>query len=285
MLEPCSTTDGSVGLPSPCLPPRPFSVEYTETVVAGATTRIDGTFTNTYESNITRALAGIETPQGWQKRPVSGSTYDAVGFGYLPVDRLEPGDSEAVAWDVTIPATAGGGRYNVTAISEWRVPGYGGLFGNSDADHFRLRRNYTYVVEPAACRGVEPCSLLAGNRSGGEPFGSAEGDIDPIAGNATSTVAGYLYNPHGGPITNGTVALDASSEGLNVTPVNGTAFGSIAPGESRPVAWNLTVAGSSGCDTTYTLTGETTYELDGESITVPFSFVVETEPDGPCLVL
>jgi len=284
-LSPCGDRVGS-GAPCIALPPRPFDSTHPGTVPVGSSVRINGTFGNPYESNLTRALVGIEVPRGWKIQALSGATFDAVGQGYLPLGELAPGESRNVSWAVTVPESTEGGRYNVTVVSEWEVPGYespdfpDNASTDPSGDYFRVRKNYTYRVRPAECRGVEPCSLLADDPNGSEPF-----EPGTVLENATNTTAGYLYNPHNRTITNGTITLDPPNGEWNVTPVDGTTFEALGPGESQTVAWNLTPPAFNYCPGNYTIQGTATYELDGGNrVTVPFSFDVVVRNTGVCMV-
>jgi hypothetical protein len=283
MLEPCPDEERGFII---CLPPRPLSLSHETDVTAGSNVRINGTFTNPYDSEFERGLVGIEVPLDWRLQALSGATFDEVGNGFLPINGLEPGESRNVSWAITPAATAGGGLYNVTVVSEWVVPGYEGptLNGsaNTDADRFRLRENVTYRVSPAECRNVDPCSLLSGAANGSASF-----EVGSVVANATNTAAGVLYNPHDRPITNGTITLEPPNAEWDVTPVNGTTFGTLAPGASRPIAWNLSVPGSADCAREYTLRGSATYHIEGSGrVTVPLSFVASvTNENGFCLLL
>jgi hypothetical protein len=287
LLEPCYRDDTGSLVRRICLPPRPFSADRDPDAVAGARTLFNGTFGNPYDAEIRRALVGIETPRDWRTRVLANATFDAVGQGYVPIGTLGPEESRTISWVVTPPESAGGGRYNVTVISEWAVPGYespnfvDNASTDASGDYFRVRKNYTYRVRPIECRGVDPCSLLANDAAGSEPF-----EVGTVPESATTTTAGYLYNPFDRTITNGTVTLDPPNADWNVTPANGTTFEALAPGESRPVAWNLTPPGFDYCNPgNYTLRGTATYELDGGNrITVPFSLDVAVRNTGVCLV-
>jgi hypothetical protein len=293
LLEPCSDGDGFVI----CVPPRPFSANHDPEITIGSTrTSLSGTFENPYKSDITRAGLYIETPPGWGTRPVVDSPFEILGSILVRIDRLAPGQSGNVSWVVAPPESAEGGRYNVTVVSQWRVPEYDGpeFSGtDTDANYYRVRRNYTYLVKPAPCEGVERCSLLVNDGSGTGPFEQGT----PRVG-AANTTEGYVHNPYDQPITNGTITLEPPNEAWNVTAMNGTTFGTLGAGESQPVAWNLTVPEGVDCSREYTLTGEATYELDVgafrpagvviiERITVPFSVTVSPEPSegGECFVL
>ena len=283
LLEPCYRDDTGPLVRRICLPPRPFSADRDPDAVAGTGTLFNGTFGNPYDAEIRRALVGIETPRDWRTRVLANATFDAVGQGYVPIGTLGPEESRTLSWVVTPPESADGGRYNVTVVSEWAVPGYDGPDPPdddtaTDGSYFRVRRNYTFRVRPNACRDVDPCSLLGGDPASVEP-------VSPIVRRgSTNTTAGFLYNPHDEVITNGSVTLDPPTEAWNVTPINGTSFDALAPEKSHPVAWNLTVPEDADCYPARTLTGETTYELDGERITVPFSFTADVRVSGGCAV-
>jgi len=279
VLEPCSDPVG--GLPEPCLPPRPFSANHDPSVTAGSATRINGTFGNPYDSDITGGLVGVETPPGWRLRLASGSgaIFDAVGDGYLPIGKLAPAESRNVSWELVPRDITPGGRYNVTVISEWTAPEYDGP-ERTDENYFRLPRNLTYRVAPAQCRDVEPCSLLAGDSGGTEPF-----EISAARIGATNTTAGHAYNPHSEAVTNGTITLEPPNAEWTVTPVNGTSFETLAPGESRSIAWNITVPESADCWSAYTFRGSATYELEGgERLTVPFAVSVSPDTGDGCYI-
>jgi hypothetical protein len=231
-LEPClsDTREGFLL----CLPPRPFSADHDPDIPVGSTaSSLSGTFGNPYSFDISRASLRIETPPGWESRPVTEPPFESPTRERVLVDGLAPGESGNVSWAVTPPETAEGGRYNVTLISEWRVPGYDGP-ESTDVNAFRVRRNYTYRVRPAECRGVAPCSLLAGDPNGSEPFEAPE-----TRAGSTNATTGSLYNPYNQTITNGTITLDPPNEEWNVTLVNGTTFETMAPGSSRPIARTL----------------------------------------------
>jgi len=282
LLEPCFDDTDWVLTRTVCLPPRPSSVNHDPELTAGSGSLLNGTFENPYESEIERALVGIETPSGWQSQLVSDATFDAVGQGYLPIGRLGPEESRNVSWLVTPPESADGGQYNVTVVSEWAVPGYevpdGPDNDTTDGSYFRVRKNYTYRVRPIECRGVDPCSLLANDTAGSQPFGDRT-----LLGNTTNTMAGYLYNPHDRTITNGTVTLDPPDTDWNVSPVNGTTFGALGPGESRPIEWDIRVPETTGCGGDYTLEGTARYDLEGgDRIAVPFSLTVRVFSTEPC---
>lgn len=290
LLDPCPDEVGDDQVL--CLPPRPFSADQGLDVTAGSTaSSLSGTFGNPYSSDISHASLRIETPPDWESRPVTEPPFESLTREHVLVDRLAPGESGNVSWVVTPPETAEGGRYNVTLISEWTAPEYDGP-ESTDLNAFRVRRNYTYRVRPAECRGVEPCSLLAGDPNGSDPFEAPE-----TRAGSTNVTTGFLYNPYNQTITNGTITLDPPNEEWNVTPVSGTTFETLAPGASRPIAWNLTIPASADCAREYTLSGEATYELDVgalrpvdavivERITVPFAVTVSPRPSdgGVCIV-
>jgi hypothetical protein len=146
-LEPCPDGDGGAFVL--CLPPRPFIPDNDPDVAVGSTTlSLSGTFGNPYGSDMINASLRIETPAGWDSMAMIEPPFESPTREHVLVDRLAPGESGNVSWAVIPPETADGGRYNVTLISEWRVPGYDGP-ESTDANAFRVRRNYTYRVEPA----------------------------------------------------------------------------------------------------------------------------------------
>ncbi|MFB6229483.1 MAG: NEW3 domain-containing protein [Halobacteriales archaeon] len=279
MLEPCPNEEGATVI---CIPPRPVSVSHYPDIFAGSRTgSLYATFENSYDTEMVNASLRIEPPPNWQSQAANGPLFYASTDELLLANSLAPGESESVAWVVTPPEFATGGRYNVTVIWEWEVPGYDGA-GSTDENRFRVQETITYRVRPSECRVVEPCSLLANDTAKSEPL-----NITEARAGSTNETTGFLYNPHDSPIRNGTITLEPPTKLWEIT-VNGTSLstgvdiGSLNPGESRSISLRLTVPKSVQCGArTYVLRGTTTYELDGDGqVTVPFAVEVSPERGG-----
>jgi hypothetical protein len=282
VLEPCPDEEGATVL---CIPPRPVSVNHYPDISAGSTIgSLYAMFENPYDTEIVNASLRIKTPPDWQSQVASGPLFTVSTQQLLLADSLAPEESEILAWEVTPPEFATGGRYDVGIIREWEVPGYDAA-GNTSKNRFRVRENVTYRVKPSECRAVAACSLLANDTDGNEPLNITE----PRAG-STNETTGFLYNPHDSPITNGTVTLEPPTESWEIT-VNGTSLstgmdiGSLEPEESRSISLRLTAPESVRCARTYVLRGTTTYQLDGAGqVTVPFAVEVSPGTEGRCPV-
>jgi hypothetical protein len=217
----------------------------TATVTANTTTTINGTLHNAYEFELVDVAVELDTPaENWSVTPIEGTS----------VETLNPGESRSVAWNLTVPPGAGG-NYTVTAV-----------VGSADGrDTLRVAGEQNVAVEPAGLRPpadapcVEPPGPLI---EGGSCYLlTLDGDPPAVTAGETTTITGRLYNPRDDPLVNGSVVLDPPAENWTVTPVNGTTFEELGPGEVRRVAWNLTPPLlASG---THTVTSNTTYTRPG----------------------
>jgi hypothetical protein len=278
-LEPCPDDEKATAF---CTPSRPINVSHRSNIFAGSNTgSLYVTFENPYEFNMVNMSLRIEAPPDWQSQVASGSVFRESTRGLLLADEVIPNESGSIAWIVTPPESASGGRYSVTIVSEWEAPRYDGP-ERTNKNRFRVHRNVTYRVRPAECRGVEPCSLLANDTIGNEPLDN----IGVQPGSASKTT-GFLYNPHSSLITNGTVTLEPPTESWKFT-MNGTNLktgvniGSLVPGESRAVSLNIIAPSLIQCGRICSLDGVITYETKTAGlIRVPFAIKVSPDSRGP----
>lgn len=236
----------------------------TATVTANTTTTINGTLHNPYEVTLTDVAVELRTPEeNWSVTPIEGTS----------VETLDPGESHAVAWNLTVPPGPGG-NYTVTAV----------VASADGQDTLGVAGKQDITVEPAGLRppADAPCVEALGPLiEGGSCYLlTFDGDPPAVTAGETTTVTGRLYNPRDDPLVNGSVVLNPPSENWTVTPVNGTTFEELDSGEVRRVAWNLTPPVlASG---THTVTSNTTYARPGgpgrPNRTITHSYQVSVAP-------
>jgi hypothetical protein len=236
----------------------------TATVTANTTTTINGTLHNAYEFELTDLAVELDAPgENWSVTPIEGTS----------VGTLDPGESRSVTWNLTVPPGTGG-NYTVTAM----------VVSAGDRDTLAVAGEQDLTVEPAGLRppGSAPCVEALGPLiEGGSCYLlTLDGDPPAVTAGETTTVTGLLYNPRDDPLVNGSVVLDPPAENWTVTPVNGTTFEELGPGEVRRAAWNLTPPVlASG---THTVTSNTTYTRPGgpgrPNRTVSHSYRISVAP-------
>jgi hypothetical protein len=274
ILGPCPD-DLEAPLPT-CLFPDPVTVTHDADVLAGSNTTINVTFENTYATNVTTALIGVGAPPGWDVRiadPLDGTSITAGNEQFVEILEVEPDETRTVSWELSPPDTAHGGRYNVTVAGEWELTRYEN--STIDAGYFTFRENTTYRVTPSECAGVDPCSLLANDPNGSEPFGFLGAEVGE-----TDTTTGHLVNPYGESITGWSVSLDSPSSAWRIGRPNATAPAAPPPGGSTPITYSLSVPDSADCGREYTIDGTAVYQVGGDSLTVPFTVPVVTASGG-----
>jgi len=246
--------------------PDLLAFEETAAVTANTTATINGTLHNTYAVELSDVAVELDTPgENWSVTPVEGTAIEALG----------PGESRSVAWNVTVPPGAGG-NYTVTAV----------VVSADEREALRVAGEQDLAVEPPGLRppAEPPCVEALGPLVGG---GSCylltfDGNPPAVTAGETTTVTGTLYNPREDPLTNGSIALDPPTENWTVTPVNGTTFDRLDPGEVRRVAWNLTPPLlASGV---HTVTSTANYARPGgpgrPNRTAPHSYRISVAPAG-----
>jgi hypothetical protein len=255
------------------------------TVSAGGTMTIEATVSDTsLAANITGGWITVEPPGAWN---VTSLILGIDDYRYPPINTTTVGVRSVgppltnvgvlgslvlnvargdwtTEWNLAVPESVDGGRYNVSLVSAYRTEG-----GRS-----RVRENVTVAVKPAGCR--EPCGLLSQTANGSgefDPPGSPQGENG-------STVTGVLYNPYPYNLTNGTIRLAPDRPNWTLTPVNGTSFDVLGPGDSQAVAWNLSYDGPpSKYPPPNRYTGTVTYtRANGTRVTVPITYTGEVFP-------
>jgi hypothetical protein len=244
--------------------PDLLAFEETGTVTANTTATINGTLHNAYGVELTDIAVELRTPEeNWSVTPVEETTVEA----------LPPGESRPVAWNLTVPP-GDRGNYTVTAV----------VVSADEREALRIAGEYDFAIEPAGLRppADAPCVEALGPliEGGSCHLLTFDGDPPAVTAGETTTVTGTLYNPRDDPLVNGSVTLDPPTENWTVTPVSGTTFDRLAPGEVRRVAWNLTPPLlASGA---HTVTSTTNYTRPGgpgrPNRTAPHSYRISVAP-------
>jgi hypothetical protein len=215
-------------------------------LAAGTTTTVSGTLYNPRDAALADGRVELRPPgENWSVTPVNGTTFD----------RLPPGEVRRASWNLTPPITASG-TYTIPSNTTYtRTAGPGRA--NRTAPH-------SYPVSVAAAEAARPpekrpCNLESGPINPAGPCYLLVFADDPpeVAAGTTTTVTGRLYNPRDYALVNGSVTLAPPGANWSVTPVRGTTFGRLAPGEVQVARWNLTVPASAGG--TVDLRGVTNY--------------------------
>jgi len=193
-------------------------------IVAGESTRIEGTATNWLPVPLTDPTPEVvvdsvlfKTPDGWN------------------MTRVEPDDSGPIvvdppyrnfAWELRVPEVAEGGMYNLTVITTYHTENVTQTDEATSDRRVRVKQTFSVRVKPANC--YEPCDLLRDERF--------------AVTNVTDTIDGTLYNPYPYPLTDSEANIHFG-DNVTVNAVNGSSFEKLSPGESQQIRWNVTLRG------------------------------------------
>jgi hypothetical protein len=107
-----------------------------------------------------------------------------------------------------------------------------------------------------------------------------------VTANTTMTINGTLHNAYEFELAGVAVELDTPGADWSVTPIEGSSIGTLDPGESRSVAWNLTVPPGTGGNYTVTAVaadGQGTLGVAGEHDIAVEPTGLRPPADAPCV--
>jgi len=121
----------------------------------------------------------------------------------------------------------------------------------------------TETDTPTATETDTPTATRTPRIEDPRPILSLQGDTTALTGGGTVTFSGSVQNPYLFEITDIEVGLVSGDDGIEISSTGTTSFDSLSTGQSRDVAWEVTVPDADG---EYELTGEYSYNTGIQTI-------------------
>jgi len=240
-------------------------------VTAGETATITVTIGNENEIDFRNVTVTLRPPAGnWTVTPADGRR-NARSWSRVTLGDVPAGTAGETTWELTVPEGARG-EYPLSVYVQYATDPVVG-------QALRIR---TIEVESRDSGGCPGCTILSldgePGAPGGAPGSNGSGGGTAVPG-STITIGGTLTNTKAYDFARVETRLALPDDNWTVTSRNGTDVGALRPGESRRVAWNVTVPRTAYG--TYDLTAEAVYPTLIDETLVRQNYTLRVEPPAP----
>jgi uncharacterized membrane protein len=225
-----------------------ISPSQSQTVQAGTTVSYTVSITDNDNAGCSSTAFNLSAavPSGW-----------SAGFANSSVT-LSPGASAATTLQVTSPASAATGIYNVSVTST-----------NSSATSFSGTASATYVLNTTPCSHANPTVSLSPSQSQSVAPGTTVLYVLSLTNNDNSSCTSSSFNLSDTVPSGWNATLGVSSAALTVAP-GGSASTSLnvtSPGSTAGGSYSITATASNASAPSFTGTGSATYVVSGSTST------------------